>query len=252
METPLVSIVMPAYNAGAYIEEAIRSVQAQTLEDWELLVLDDGSSDETCRLAAALAAEDPRILLLPNKENLGTARTRNRGLALCRGQYVALLDSDDLWQPEKLEAQIALLEQSGADFSYCSYAIVDGEGKRARADYIVPEQAALGSLLRENYIGCSTVLLRRELVESNGFDPNFYHEDYVLWLQLLQMGLRGVGCTQVLAAWRYLPNSRSFDKKNAAKNRWRIYRDYLKLPFWKSALTFAGYALAGVKKYASK
>ncbi len=251
METPLVSIVMPAFNAGKYIEAAIRSVQAQTLRDWELLVLEDGSSDDTSAIVTALAAEDPRIRLLPNGENLGVARTRNRGFDLCRGQYVALLDSDDLWHPEKLETQIGLLERSGADFTYCSYAIIDGEGKPAKADYIVPGQVTFETLLRENVIGCSTVVLRRAVVEKHRFTPDFYHEDYVLWLQLLQAGLKGVGCTQVLASWRHIANSRSFDKKNAAKNRWHIYRDYLKLPLGKAICAFAGYTVNGLKKYLS-
>ncbi len=244
-----VSVIMPAYNAGKYIEEAIRSVMAQTLTDWELLVLDDGSTDDTCALAAALAAEDPRIRLLPNERNMGVARTRNRGFDLCRGRYVALLDSDDVWLPEKLERQIALLEKTGADFTYCSYAIMDEKGDRAKADYLVPEQVSFESLLRENCIGCSAVLLRRECLREHRFTPDFYHEDYVLWLELTRAGFRGVGCTQVLARWRYIAGSRSFDKKNAAMNRWRIYRDCLKLPLWKSAWVFCGYVTASLKKY---
>lgn len=249
MERPCVSVIMPAYNAGAYIEEAIRSVMAQTVTDWELLVLDDGSSDDTCARVAALAAEDPRIQLLPNENNLGAANTRNRGFDLCRGLHVALLDSDDRWMPEKLEKQLALLEQTGADFTYCSYSIVDGEGKRAKNDYIVPAEVSFEGLLRENCIGCSTVVLRREVAERYRFTPNFFHEDYVLWLQLTRDGLRGVGCTQVLCAWRYIATSRSFDKKKAALNRWRIYRQYLKLPLWKSAAAFVGYVTASLKKY---
>ncbi len=251
MEHILVSVIMPAYNSGIYIEAAIRSVIAQTIPDWELLVLDDGSTDATCAIVDALAAEDPRIRLIQSETNLGVAQARNRGFDLARGQYIALLDSDDLWKPEKLEAQLALLKETGADFSYCSYAIVDGEGKPVKGDYLVPPEVTFESLLRENHIGCSTVLLRREIVTQHRFHPNYYHEDYVLWLQLTQAGLRAAGCTQVLVSWRYLPNSRSFDKKNAAKSRWHIYRDYLKLPLWKSCLVFCSYAAASLKKYLS-
>ena len=242
---------MPAYNAGAYIEEAIHSVMDQTVTDWELLVLDDGSSDDTRTRVAALAAKDSRIRLLPNEKNLGAANTRNRGFDLCRGRYVALLDSDDRWMPEKLEKQLLLLEQTGADFSYCSYAIVDGAGEPAKNDYIVPGNVSFEGLLRENCIGCSTVVLRREITERYRFNPDFYHEDYVLWLQLTRDGLRGVGCTQVLSSWRYIATSRSFDKKKAALNRWRIYRQYLKLPLWKSICAFSGYVTASLKKYRS-
>lgn len=249
MTTPTVSILMPAFNAQAYIEEAIRSVLAQTVTDWELLVLDDGSTDGTRDTVAALAAEDPRIRLLPNWENMGAARTRNRGLELCAGQYVALLDSDDVWYPTKLEAQLALLAETGADFAYSAYAIIDSRGHPTRQDYRVPPQVRFSSLLRENCIGCSTVILRREVADRYRFSTEFYHEDYVLWLQLTRDGLRGVGCTEVLAAWRLTENSRSYRKGQAAKNRWQIYRQYLKLPLWKSAALFAAYAVSGLRKY---
>ena len=98
-ETPRVSVIIPAYEAAAYITKAIRSVQAQTVCDWELIVLDDGSKDDTVQTVAALAQEDPRIRLYPNETNMGVAKTRNRGIALCRGRYVAFLDSDDAWYP---------------------------------------------------------------------------------------------------------------------------------------------------------
>ena len=245
---PLVSVVMPAYNAERFVEAAIRSVQSQTVADWELLVLDDGSSDGTCAIAACLAQEDPRIRLLPNGENLGVARTRNRGFDLSRGQFVALLDSDDVWHPEKLEKQLARLA-AGGDFCYCSYAIIGKNGEKARSDFLVPETVDFEKLLRQNIIGCSTVLLRRELTGKYRFTTQFFHEDYVLWLQLLQSGCRAVGCPEVLADWRYIADSRSFDKGKSARNRRDFYRKYLKLSLLKSAWVFAAYALTGVRKY---
>ena len=114
---PQVSVIMPAYNAGRFLEKAIRSVMAQTVTNWELLVLDDGSSDDTLIIAQRLAQADSRIRVLPNECNMGVAKTRNRGLDLCRGEYVALLDSDDVWYPQKLEAQLALMRETGADLS---------------------------------------------------------------------------------------------------------------------------------------
>lgn len=249
MNEPLVSVIMPAYNAQDYIEEAIRSVQAQTQQNWELLVLDDGSTDDTLAIAQRLARSDPRIRLLPNEENMGVAKTRNRGFSLSRGTYVALLDSDDVWLPEKLERQLEALQRTGADLSYCSYAIIDGAGEQAKADYIVPETVDFEGMLRENVICCSTALLRRELAVQHPFDPDFYHEDYVLWLQLLQSGCSFAGCTEQLAKWRYIPGSRSFNKLRSALHRWKIYRSCLKLPFLKSVRIFADYMLAGLRKY---
>lgn len=246
---PTVSIVMPAYNAQCHIEEAIRSVMAQTVEGWELLVLDDGSEDDTCAIVERLMAEEPRILLLRNEQNLGVAQTRNRGMERCHGEFVALLDSDDVWYPEKLERQIALLRESGAALCCCAYDIIGNDGAPVKASYDVPEQVDLDTLLKENVICCSTVVLRGDVAQSCRFDPGYYHEDYVLWLQLLQKGHRVVGCRKKLAAWRLNQGSRSYNKLKSAKNRWIIYRKYLKMPFFKSFSAFFAYAAAGMRKY---
>lgn len=249
---PLVSVILPAFNSQKYIEQAIRSVQAQTMPRWELIVLDDGSRDATCALVEKLAAEDPRITLVRNGENLGVARTRNRGFDLCAGKYAALLDSDDVWHPEKLEKQLARMEKTHADICYTSYAMVDEAGTKVRADYLVPEVADLDRLLKENVIGCSTVLLDAKLLKQYRFNPEYYHEDYVLWVQLLRGGCRAVGCREVLTDWRYIENSRSFDKRRAAGNRWKIYRDYLGLPLHKCLILFANYTAASLKKYSDR
>lgn len=248
-EKDMVSIVMPAYNMERYIEAAVCSVQAQTYENWELLVIDDCSRDATCEIVERLAAEDPRIRLIRNKQNMGVSRTRNRGIEMSRGRYVAFLDSDDMWRPGKLECQIEALERTGADFSYCSYAIVDAEGKQAKPDYMVPTRITYESLLRENVVGCSTVLIEAPVIKANLFGSGFYHEDYVLWVKLLKDGLKAVGCGEVLADWRYIENSRSFNKFRAAKNRWHIYRRFLGLSYVKSVQLLMCYATAGLKKY---
>ena len=246
---PLVSVIMPAYNAGKYIEEAIRSVIAQTVTDWELLVIDDCSTDETCAIVAKLAEQDERIRLFRNEENRGVARTRNRGLDLCRGQYVALLDRDDLWLPEKLAKQLQQLRDTGAELGYCSYAMIDKNGCSIRADYLVPEAATYEWILRENVIGCSTAIMTQHVAKRNKFSTDFYHEDYVMWLSLLKEGIRACGCQEVLAKYRVTSDSRSGDKLRSAKNRWKILRVYLELPLWKSCKVFIQYALTAVAKY---
>ena len=247
--SPLVSVIMPAYNAESYIEQAVRSVIGQTIKDWELIVLDDGSQDGTCAIVESLAREDDRIRFVRNVENIGVAKTRNRGFEICSGQYVALLDSDDVWHPEKLEMQLARMEQTGAELSYTSYAIVDREGRKTKADYLVPEIVSLKQLLKQNVIGCSTVMLTARLAKRNPFRTEYYHEDYVLWLQLLRSGCRVAGCTQVLVDWRYAEDSRSFNKLEAAKNRWQIYREYLGLSLPNSLWLLANYGAASLKKY---
>lgn len=252
MTEPLITVIMPAYNADRFIADAIRSVQAQTHSNWELLILDDGSKDRTCAVALDFAQQDDRICLLKNEKNMGVARTRNRGFDLCRGSFVALLDADDVWHADKLEKQLRRLVESGADFAYSSYAIVDLAGKKTKADYLVPGEVSFRELLKENVIGCSAVLLRAELLKDYRFLPDYSHEDYVLWLQLLRDGKKAAGCTEVLLDWRYVENSRSFNKKKAAKNRWRIYRDYLRLPLHQSLWAFGHYAFRSLRKYRSK
>ncbi len=247
--TPIVSVVMPAYNCEKYIEAAIRSVISQTFTDWELIVLDDGSNDGTRDIIERLAAEDERIRSMPNAKNMGVAKTRNRGIDLCRGRYVALLDSDDVWRRDKLDSQIKKIQVENADLCYCSYAIIDSDGINAKKDYMVPGKIDFTELLKENYIGCSTVLISREVLGEKRFLTDYYHEDYVLWLDLLRCGASAVGCTETLAEWRYVRNSRSFNKKQSAKNRWDIYRNHLKFSRAHSFRLFLVYALRGIRKY---
>lgn len=246
---PLVSVVMAAYNVQAYIQDAIASVQAQTVSDWELLVIDDCSTDGTRELVCTLAEADRRIRLVCNETNQGTAATRNRGFELCRGEFVALLDSDDCWRPEKLEKQLALAKQTGAELIYTSYAIVDDQGKPCGRDYIVPGQTDVDRQLRENVIGCSTVLLRREMVEQFRFSQTYYHEDYVLWLEILRAGYRAVGVMDVLVDYRLHRNSRAFNKQACARRRWHVYRSYMKLSVPKSTVCLIGYMVNGAFKY---
>ena len=251
-DNPKVSVVMPAYNMERYIEIAIRSVQAQTYENWELLVIDDCSKDTTCEIVERMAAQDSRIRLIRNEQNMGVSRTRNRGIDMSEGEYVAFLDSDDMWRPQKLKCQLELLKQTDAEFSYCSYGIVDAVGNQARPPYRVPNHVTYQELLRENVVGCSTVVISSPVIKKYRFGSGFYHEDYVLWVKLLQDGLQAAGCVEVLADWRYIENSRSFNKVQAAKNRWHIYREFLGLSFLKSVWLLTCYATAGLKKYMSR
>lgn len=248
-ESPIISVIMPAYNMDAFIETAIHSVMVQTVRDWELLVVDDCSTDETVPVVKRLAEEDDRIRLIQNEHNIGVARSRDKAVAMASGSYIAFLDSDDLWLPEKLERQLEKMQDEQVGIVYTSYEIVDTYGEKVKGDYIVPAETDYEYMLRQNCIGCSTVLIRSALMRKYCFHVGFYHEDYVLWLRILRDGAKAVGCTEPLTKWRYMENSRSFNKYQAARNRWRIYRQYLKLPFGKSVRSFLCYAAGGVNKY---
>lgn len=247
--TPVVSVIIPAYNAEKYIMDAINSVRSQTFEDWELIVIDDCSTDSTCSVVESMALVDGRIRLVKNETNIGVAEARNYGLELCKGSYAAFLDSDDIWYPEKLEKQLEQIYKEDADIVFTSYDVIDADGNKTKSGYIVPEKVTYDELLKENVIGCSTVLMSKKIFGKHRFSAEFYHEDYVLWLDLLSVGIKAVGCPQILAAWRLLENSRSFNKRGAAMERWKIYRNHCKLPVIKSIALMCAYAKAALKKY---
>lgn len=246
-----VSVVMPAYNAEAYIEKAIESVLDQTERSIELLVVDDCSQDGTAAVVEAMAARDDRIHLIRNEKNIGTAGCRNKALDLCSGAYVAFLDSDDVWHPEKVERQIKHLQETGADLCYTSYQVVHQAGSRIRKDYYVIPEVTLKALLKQNWIGCSTVMLTAETAGKYRFPTGFYHEDYVFWLRMLQDGIKAVGVTDVLMYYSFSSSSRAGNKARAAKRRWIVYRKYMNFSLVKTAWYMAHYAIAGVKKYKS-
>lgn len=248
----MVSVVMPAYNAEKYIEAAIESIQNQTMEDWELVVVDDCSNDGTRDVINKLAEQDKRIRPIFNEVNKGTAGSRNTAMDNCRGEYIALLDADDIWHPEKLERQLKRIAETGADLSYCSYALVDANGKKCGNDYIVPEEISFSGLLEQNVIGCSTVMFTKEVADKYRFTTDFYHEDYVLWLQILRDGKKACGVKDVVSYYRLLANSRAANKLQNAVNRWKIYRNFIGCSRIRSAVNLAKYTYYGVKKYYSK
>lgn len=247
--TPLVSVIMPAYNAEPFIAEAISSVLTQSISDLELIVIDDGSTDGTQRIVAELAGNDARICQIINEENMGVARTRNRGLELCRGKYVALLDSDDYWKPQLLEKMIARAEETGADIIYCSYELVDEQGQKLCNDFVAPPATTFEESIVRSVITCSTVLLTADLAKNNRFPTNIYHEDIALWFQILRDGGTARGVPEVLAAYRQRANSRSSDKLISAVRRWTIYRKHLKMPIGQSVHAMVRYAYHGLVKY---
>ena len=246
---PLVSVIMPAYNAEEFLQEAIASVQAQTITDWELLVIDDCSRDHTAKMVEAIAGSDPRVKLLRNEKNLGAAGSRNRGLDIFRGRYVALLDSDDYWYPTMLEKMLARAAETGADIIYCAYELVDEQGKKVCSDFRVPEKTSFRESIVRSVITCSTVLITGELAKVHRFPVNLYHEDIALWFQILRDGGQARGVDEVLAAYRQRSGSKTANKLTSALRRWKIYRQHLKLPVPVCLTTMVQYGYYGMKKF---
>ena len=248
LENPKVSIIIPAYNAMPYLKYTVESVLQQTYPHWELLIIDDGSSDETFACAEAYAAADSRIHAIKNEKNMGVAATRNRGIELAEGAYIAFLDSDDMWREDKLMRQLTLLQSTKADIAYSAYSFVDANNTPLGKPYLVPNTTDFKKMLLENVIGLSTTMVKRNILKQHRFNSDFYHEDYVLWLELLRDTAQAAGDKECLVQYRAMRGTRSANKLNAARHRWRVYRDALGLNIWHSAISFVGYAIAGAKK----
>lgn len=249
--SPLVTVIMPAYNCVHTVEQSVCSIINQTMSDLELIIVDDGSSDQTFDLLMRLKQRDPRVAVLRNDCNIGVAATRNRAIDMAKGKYIAFLDSDDTWKADKLEKQIALLNKENGDLCFTSYDFVNVSGMPiSQPPYIVPEKTNYHDMLRENSIGLSTVLIRRDALQGIQFERQWFHEDYVLWLTLLRMGKTAWGLQDILVTYRL--GGRSSNKFIAAKNRWGIYRSHEKLSFVTSLYFFCYYIHNGIKKFKLK
>lgn len=244
----LISVVMPNYNGYRFVEQAINSVLNQTYQNFELIVVDDCSNDDSLSLIEHKAQSDNRIRVIALEHNVGVANARNVGIKEAKGEYIALLDNDDLWTEDKLERQLALA-QKGADIVYCSYDFIDEQNNSIKKPFVVPQQTNFNKMLASSVISCSTSFIKTKLMQAHPFNPGFYHEDYVLWMELLRVCPTAYGDQKVLMHYRQVNGSRSNKKGNAAKERWNTYRKALKLNVVTSAWAFVRYALNGVMKY---
>ena len=248
-DRPLVTVIMPAYNAERYIAKSIESVLNQTCADLELIIINDCSKDNTLQIAHNYAHNDSRIKIIDNHQNIGVAKSRNEGFDAATGSWVALLDSDDIWHSDKLEKQLDTAKKTNADLVYCSYGIIDENGNKFLEDFIVPPSTDFKSSLVISVISCSTVMLSHKIASQHRFATEYYHEDLVYWLDVLRDGYTAAGVTEVLAQYRVAKGSRASNKLKSAYNRWVIFRRHLKLPLLQSIICILQYAFAGIKKY---
>lgn len=243
----LVSIVMPAYNAENTLEESIHSVLAQTWQHWKLLlVVDRNSRDRTRAIAENAAAREPRIHLITDLPEGGCVYNRNQAIRHARGDFLAFLDSDDIWLPEKLSRQVAFMESTGCDLSYTGYAQMDWHGNRLPQVITPPSRLTYEDLLDDNQLGCLTSMIRLSKFPKIEF-VDFLHEDFILWLRLLRETV-AQGIPETLAVYRMAPHSRSGNKLKAAQARWRILRDFEHLPLKRALPCFIRYALRALRK----
>ena len=245
--SPLISIVMPTYNSSKTIGFSIESVVMQKYKNWELLVVNDASNDETLLILESYADKDPRIKIINQLKNQGVAKSRNIALESRSGQYVAFLDSDDLWAENKLSTQVESLT-SDTVFSYMPYSFVDSHGLFLR-NYMPPKSTTYKSMLLGNPLGTLTVLLESNYLGNSMF-PIRGHEDYALWLSLLRKGgvAKLVGNEESYAKYRVHSSSLTSSKLRAASWQWKIYREAEGLSAATSTALMLSYAFKAIRK----
>lgn len=243
--TPLVSVITPVWNAAATLDATIASVRAQSLPDWEMLLVDDGSTDASPARIAAAAAADPRIRGLSTGRNGGAGVARNLAIREGRGRYIAFLDADDRWRPEKLARQIGFMERGGHAFTFTGYAREDASG-RPLGLVAAPARVTRDALLRRNVIGCLTAVYDAAALGRVEMPEVRRRQDYALWLDLLSRVEAAHGLPEVLADYRVARASLSGDKRVAARDTWTLYRRTLGLSAPRAAWYFAHYAVHGV------
>ena len=245
---PLVSVIMPCYNMEKFIACTIQSVQQQTYPHWELCIVDDTSTDGTADTVRSFCAHDERIHFFVKPKHSGIADTRNQCLKMAQGRYLAFLDSDDLWHPEKLENQLQFMTERNIGFSYSSYDCIDEEGNPMEK-----QVKAAGNLNHDDYlhntiIGCSTVMIDTTLI-GEVVVPNFRtSEDTATWLNILKRGFLAYAIEEPLTSYRIRRKSASSNKLKASSDLWRVYRQQEKMPFFKTLECFFSYAFNAVKK----
>lgn len=205
------------------------SVLAQSYSVWELLVvIDVKSTDSTKTIVEDYASKDPRIRLIEHAQAEGVSSNRNLGIKAAQGEYIAFLDSDDRWHPQKLEKQLDFMEKSQIKFSFHAFNVVNFSGDTVQFKREAPPSISYGDLLKHNCIGCLTVMLKKEILQ-NFYFKNELHEDFCLWLDLLKDNNKAYGLPEFLADYRLVPQSRSHNKVQAAASRWSILREREKL-----------------------
>lgn len=248
MAEPLISVIMPVYNSEKHLDASVESVVAQTYNSWELIIVDDASSDGSVLLLEKYAQKDSRISLYKNDINLGVSATRNKAISYANGDWVAFLDSDDIWFPKKLELQIKVCNSKNK-LCYAGALIIDSKGNETGRHISVPTQITRAELLKGNVIITSTAVVHKSVVSNFPMvQDNGIHEDFVLWSQILSVCDHAVGVCLPLAKYRLTDGSKSRNKLKSSMMTWKSYR-FIGLSFGDSLRCFISYICHGARRY---
>lgn len=245
-----VSVITPSWNSEKYIEKTIRSVQSQTYQNWEMIIVDDDSADHTVEIVKAISEEDSRIRIITQKVNEGAAKARNRAMELATGRYIAYLDADDIWKPQKLEIQVKFMKEKECGFSCTSYEVIDDSGKcLQKYIHMLPKVDYVG-FLTHNLLQTVGIMVDTDIIDKKYLVmPDIRRrQDAATWLQILKAGYDCYGLNEILAEYRRTTGSLSSKKVEAVKGVWNLYRKIEKLSFPFSCYCFIRYALLAVWK----
>jgi len=244
----LVSIITPCYNSSKYIEETIKSIKEQTYNNWELIIVDDYSTDNSVDLVKKIILVDSRVKLIELKVNSGPAISRNVGIKMAKGDFITFIDSDDIWLPEFIENSIKF-ETESEGFVFSSYHRFDEELKPLYKDFIVPEMVSYNDILRTNSISCLTAFINVSKLGKLEMPNILYRQDMGLWLRYLKIIKFAYGIKKPLAIYRIRKKSHSRNKLKLIKHQWNFYRFNAKLSIFESIYFFTSWVLLGIKKY---
>ncbi|MGO1369358.1 glycosyltransferase family 2 protein [Senegalia sp. (in: firmicutes)] len=245
---PNVSIVTPVYNSEKLISETIESVLDQTYKDFEMIIVDDCSTDESSNMIQRYADIDKRIRYFKLDKNSGAAVARNKGIDIARGRFICFLDSDDLWTHTKLEEQLAFMKEKDIEFSFTSYSLIDEDGNELKKIVNIPKKIDYEGLLKNTIIGCLTVIIDREKIGDFNMPLVRAGQDTATWLSILRKGYTAYGLQKPLAKYRIVKGSISHGKIKALKRTWNTYRNLEELSLPKSIYVFIFYVYNAIKK----
>ena len=243
-----VSIIMAAYNAEKTIELAICSVAMQTCPDWELIVINDCSTDRTAEIVSSLSELDSRIRLIQNQKNSGVSISRKTGMENANGNWIAILDSDDIWEADKLEKELRLAREKNAELVFTGSAFVDEKTNLLDWMLHVPQTLSYRQLLKQNLVSNSSVLVKTELYKTFYAVNDNMHEDFAIWLGITGTGRKAYGIDEPLLIYRLAKSSKSSNKLKAAKMNWNTYR-YIGLNLLTASFYMGCYTVNGLLKY---
>lgn len=244
----MVSIITPTYNCEEFLCETVNSVLKQTYFNWELILIDDCSTDNTREIINNYTAQDSRIKKIFLTENSGAGVARNYGLEEVQGRYIAFLDSDDVWLENKLDRQLKLMQEKEAPISFTGYTIMDEKLNKINAEIRVPVSIDLFEYLKTTIIGMSTSMIDKNIVGDFRLNKIRSRQDGILWIELLKRGHKAYGLNEQLVKYRYRNNSVSANKFKAISKVWYIYRAYAKLNFIQTLYFFFFYIYNNLKR----